>query len=219
MEQLRTMILFERGDVLNRRDWSEFHQSYLRAISKIDNPRGSGRLKLREKLLLPNKQWTRNGVGYLKSRFLEHMTNDEGWVSEGMVQLKRGAIAPNLQLYPSLQSHVEPVTSTFGGFDFVTSGKDGAKVAIEWETGNISSSHRSMNKLAIALQSGIIEAGVLIVPSRALYDHLTDRIGNISELSGYLGMWAGLGASIERGLLAITVVEHDELTVPSRMIT
>jgi len=213
------MILFERGDVLNRRDWSEFHQSYLRAISKIDNPRGSGRLKLREKLLLPNKQWTRNGVGYLKSRFLEHMTNDEGWVSEGMVQLKRGAIAPNLQLYPSLQSHVEPVTSTFGGFDFVTSGKDGAKVAIEWETGNISSSHRSMNKLAIALQSGIIEAGVLIVPSRALYDHLTDRIGNISELSGYLGMWAGLGASIERGLLAITVVEHDELTVPSRMIT
>jgi hypothetical protein len=212
MKWLRTMILFDRGGVLNSGDWSDFHQSYLRAISRIDNPRGSGTLKLRQKVMQQNGQWARNGVGYLKSRFLEHMTIDEGWAPEGMVRLESGALQPQLHIYPSMQTHVEPVTSTFGGFDFVTSGTEGAKVAIEWETGNISSSHRSMNKLAIALQSQIIEVGVLIVPSRALYDHLTDRIGNISELSGYLGMWAGLGSSIERGLLAITVVEHDDLT-------
>jgi len=69
-----------------------------------------------------------------------------------------------------------------------------------------------MNKLAIALSNGIIEVGVLIVPSRKLYEHLTDRIGNIGELSGYLAMWEGLKAVIPRGLLAITVVEHDALT-------
>lgn len=69
-----------------------------------------------------------------------------------------------------------------------------------------------MNKLAIALGAGIIDIGVLIVPSRDLYEHLTDRIGNISELSGYLSMWEGLKSSVKRGVLAITVVEHDELT-------
>ena len=94
----------------------------------------------------------------------------------------------------------------------MTQGNGGNKVAIEWETGNISSSHRSMNKLAIALKAGIVDIGVLIVPSRALYEHLTDRIGNISELSGYLEMWAGAGEAVDRGLLAITVVEHDKLT-------
>ena len=73
-------------------------------------------------------------------------------------------------------------------------------------------SHRSMNKLAIALTKGIVQIGVLIVPSRLLYGHLTDRIGNITELSGYLSMWESLKTSVERGLLAITVVEYDELT-------
>ncbi len=71
-------------------------------------------------------------------------------------------------------------------------GDNGMQIAIEWETGNISSSHRSMNKLALALGAGIIQVGVLIVPSRSLYEHLTDRIGNIGELSGYLSMWEGL---------------------------
>ena len=74
-----------------------------------------------------------------------------------------------------------------------------------------------MNKLAIALSNGIIEVGVLILPSRALYEHLTDRIGNIGELSGYLAMWEGLKAVVTRGLLAITVVEHDALTSDSSL--
>ena len=106
----------------------------------------------------------------------------------------------------------EPITSNFGGFDFVTTAPSGSRVAIEWETGNISSSHRSMNKLAIALGNGIIQVGVLILPSRHMYEHLTDRIGNIGELSGYLSMWEGLKSNVSRGLLAITVVEHDLLT-------
>ncbi|GGZ45217.1 hypothetical protein GCM10011273_34890 [Asticcacaulis endophyticus] len=69
-----------------------------------------------------------------------------------------------------------------------------------------------MNKLSISIKAGLVDAGVLIVPSRAFYEHLTDRVGNIGELSGYLEMWAGLGASIPRGMLAISVVEHDSLT-------
>lgn len=212
MKWLRTLVLFDQGGVISSPDWESLHQSYVRSIEDIDNPVGSGRLCLRRKVRLPNGQWTRNGVGYLKLRFLEHIRDVEGWKPEGIVELARDRDQPAIKLYPSLESYREPITSDFGGFDLITQGSNGTNIAIEWETGNISSSHRSMNKLAIALGSGIIQVGVLILPSRNLYEHLTDRIGNIGELSGYLSMWESLKANVERGLLAITVVEHDELT-------
>lgn len=213
MKWLRTLILFDQGDVISSTDWKDMHESYVRSIESIDNPRGSGKLCLRRKVRLPNGQWSRNGVGYLRTRFLEHIRDVEGWEAEGIVDLKRDREQPPIRLYPSLEPYREPITSDFGGFDLVTSAiAEGTNIAIEWETGNISSSHRSMNKLAIALGAGIVQVGVLILPSRSLYEHLTDRIGNISELSGYLSMWEGLKSTVTRGLLAITVVEHDELT-------
>lgn len=212
MKWLRTLVLFDQGNVISSSDWQTVHESYVRSIGSIDYPQGSGFLKLRRKVQLPNKQWTRNGVNYLKSRFLDHMHGAEQWQTEGGVDLGRDRVQPPIKLYPSLESYREPITSDFGGFDFLTTAPSGTKVAIEWETGNISSSHRSMNKLAIALGNGIVQVGVLIVPSRDLYQHLTDRIGNIGELSGYLSMWESLKASVTKGLLAVTVVEHDALT-------
>lgn len=212
MKWLRTLVLFDQGNVISSADWQSVHESYVRSITSIDHPRGSGSLTLRRKAKLPNGQWTRNGVGYLRSRFLNHMQADEGWQPEGGVDLGRDREQPPIRLYPSLDPYREPITSDFGGFDFVTTAPGGNRVAIEWETGNISSSHRSVNKLAIALGNGIVQVGVLILPSRDLYEHLTDRIGNIGELSGYLSMWESLKSSVARGLLAITVVEHDALT-------
>lgn len=212
MKWLRTLVLFDQGDVISSADWKAVHESYVRSIASIEHPTWTGRLLLRRKTRLPNNQFKRNGVGYLKSNFLRHMQDVEKWKAEGDVDLSRDREQPPIRLYPSLEAYREPITSDFGGFDFLTTGPQGVKVAIEWETGNISSSHRSMNKLAIALANGIVQVGVLIVPSRHLYEHLTDRIGNIGELSGYLSMWESLKASVTRGLLAITVVEHDELT-------
>jgi len=212
MKWLRTMVLFDRGNVISSPDWKNLHESYVRAIASIEHPRGSGSLTLRRKVRQPNNQWKRNGVGYLRKEFLAFMRDHEGWGAESDVALSRDREQPPLLLYPSIEEYREPITSDFGGFDFMATAANGTRVAIEWETGNISSSHRSMNKLAIALSSGLMEVGVLIVPSRALYEHLTDRIGNIGELSGYLAMWEGLKSVVERGLLAITVVEHDHLT-------
>lgn len=212
MKWLRTLVLFDKGDVISSEDWNTVHTSYVRAIASIDYPSGAGTLTLRKKIKRPNGKWRRNGVGYLRIRFLRFIRDTEGWQSEGNVDLARDRPQPSIQLYPSLESYREPITSDFGGFDFMTTGAQGTRIAIEWETGNISSSHRSMNKLAIALTNGVVEIGVLIVPSRLLYEHLTDRIGNIGELSGYLSMWEGLKSVVARGLLAITVVEHDALT-------
>ena len=212
MKWLRTLVIFDRGEVMSSSDWRVIHESYVRSIQSIDFPKGTGLLKLRRKFKRPDGQWNRNGVVYLKRRFLDNMVKKEKWRAEVGFDLGKDRQPVEVSLYPSLESHREPITSDFGDFDLVTTTSAAMHVAIEWETGNISSSHRSMNKLAIALGTGKIQAGVLIVPSRDLYEHLTDRIGNISELSGYLSMWKDLEARVDRGLLAITVVEHDHIT-------
>ncbi|MES2208508.1 MAG: hypothetical protein V4525_17160 [Pseudomonadota bacterium] len=212
MKWLRTLLLFDRGNIASSIDWQQIHDSYVRSIQSIDFPERSGTLTLRKKFKRPDSQWERNGVVFLKRRFLDHIVNVEKWRPEVGFDLGKNRVPTQVTLYPGLEQHNEPVTSDFGNFDLITTTTNGLHVAIEWETGNISSSHRSMNKLAIALVSGKIHAGILILPSRSLYEHLTDRIGNIGELSGYLPMWKDLGVSVSRGLLAISIVEHDELT-------
>lgn len=213
MRLLRSLILFDQGDIMSSAGWATVYESYKNAIESIQHPPNSGLLTIRKKAVRANsKQFNRNGVGYLRSSFLRNIVDIEGWQPEESVDLGRNREQPSIRLYPSGESYREPLASGFGGFDFLTTTPDGIRVAIEWETGNISSSHRSMNKLAIALKTGIIQAGVLVLPSRELYIHLTDRIGNISELSGYLEMWESLKATVERGLLAITVVEHDAVS-------
>ena len=139
--------VFDKGDVISSSDWKSVHESYVRSILNIDHLTGSQSLKLRRRVKLPNGQWRRNGVGYLRSRFLDHMKGAERWNAEGGVDPGRDREQPPIKLYPSLEAYREPITSDFGGFDFVTTAPGGSKIAIEWETGNISSSHRSMNKL------------------------------------------------------------------------
>ena len=212
MRWLRTLILFDKGNIADSSDWQSLHEAYVRAIGRVEHPTGSGKLKLRRKARLPSGQWNRNGVTPLKEQFLRSMKDDEHWQLEGAFDITASTRATRIRLYPNMTPHKEPITSEFGAFDFISTARLGTRAAIEWETGNISSSHRSMNKLAIALAARKIQAGVLILPSRDLYEHLTDRIGNIGELSPYLGMWSGLSSKVKRGLLAVTVVEHDELT-------
>lgn len=207
---LRTVILFDKGDIISGVDWETIHASYIRAIQKIDHPAGSGKLTVRKKHKKENGQWARNGVGFLKQRFLSHMVDDEKWAKEVSPDIILDESDPIL-LFPSKEPYKVP-PANFGGFDFFTTTQNGLRVALEWETGNVSSSHRSMNKMAIALSTKAIDAGVLIVPSRELYKNLTDRIGNFEELRGYLRFWQGLGKGVDKGLLAISVVEHDEVT-------
>jgi hypothetical protein len=89
----------------------------------------------------------------------------------------------------------------------------------EWETGNISSSHRAINKMALALLKKVIVGGILILPSRAMYYYLTDRIGNFSELQPYFPLWQSLNKSICEGVLEIIAIEHDGTDVNVPRIT
>ena len=72
-------ILFDQGDVISSEDWKAIHESYVRSIQSIGHPATQGHLLLRRKVRLPNGQFTRNGVGYLRSTFLDHMRGVEGW--------------------------------------------------------------------------------------------------------------------------------------------
>lgn len=56
---------------------------------------------------------------------------------------------------------------------------------LEFETGNISSAHRSMNKLCIGIIKKELTIAFLMMPIRAMSFYLTDRISNYEELEPY----------------------------------
>ncbi len=67
-----------------------------------------------------------------------------------------------------------------------------------------------MNKMALALKQGRIAGGVLVLPGRALYRYLTDRIGNYEELAPYFSLYTDL--DVDQGYLGVIVVEHDSVS-------
>jgi hypothetical protein len=91
---------------------------------------------------------------------------------------------------------------------------DGRRFTLEWETGNISSSHRAVNKMVRGMLRGQYAGGILVLPNRNLAQYLTDRIGNYEELVDYFEYW---GASpVKDGVLAVMSIEQDgtSLNVP-----
>ena len=83
--------------------------------------------------------------------------------------------------------------------------------AVEWETGNISSSHRAMNKMALGILKGVLKGGILIVPSKNLASYLTDRIGNYHELEPYFPLWESINC--KNGYLGVIEIEHDSTSI------
>lgn len=120
-----------------------------------------------------------NGVKPIKTAFVEFL-QDCGWQSEYML----------------FDCHI-----AFRG--------DVLPFVVEWETGNVSSSHRAINRIALGCMEGRISGGVLIVPSRALYVYLTDRVGNDAELERYKPLWRRWHDLPGQGYLGIVTVEHD----------
>jgi len=80
-------------------------------------------------------------------------------------------------------------------------------VVVEWETGNISSSHRAINKMALGLVANKCVAGILVVPNMQLARYLTDRVGNVDEIRPYIPLWENL--SVAEGALELVVIEQD----------
>ena len=59
------------------------------------------------------------------------------------------------------------------------------RVGLEFETGNISSAHRSMNKLLLGLNRQELDLAIILMPAFELSYYLTDRVSNYEELEPY----------------------------------
>ena len=84
------------------------------------------------------------------------------------------------------------------------------RVGFEWETGNISSTFRSLMKLFKGLIENQLDYGILALPSHEFYKYLTDRVGNIKEIEPYFSVYRRIKIS-DKKTLKIIVVEYDSL--------
>lgn len=137
-----------------------------------------------------------NGVTPIKLEFINSLTR-AGWTPEAPVRI--GTSGGNV-----------------GNVDALREYPGRLPYAVEWETGNVSSSHRSLNKLALGIIQGKLIGGSVIVPSRLLYPYLTDRIGSYEELAPYFDLWKALAGTTRdgrplEGYLSIISVQHDTL--------
>lgn len=183
MKIVKVETLISAGSFPKSSFWTDAEKAIRSAIIGVDHPVGSGKFTI-----YPESGKARgegNGVKPIKDLFVNKLVR-VGWKSEEPLKIT---------------SDAKP-----GDLDAVLYGKPGT-VAVEWETGNISSSHRALNKMVLGLMKGVIQAGVLVVPSRKMYKFLTDRVGNFAELEPYLDVWKAI--PIKNGVLKIIVIEHD----------
>jgi Restriction endonuclease BamHI len=178
MRIVETIDVISAGAVSESADWRLAWKTVKRAIEITDWPHGSGSFTIR-----PERH--ANGVGPMKGPCIGELARN-GWQTERLPKQLAGVGMGNLDAI------LTTVTGIFG---------------FEWETGNISSSHRAVGKLIHCMQQGGIAGGFLVVPSDSLKVHLTDRIGNNGELRAYIPLWGQM--SVSSGMLRFVVIEHD----------
>ncbi|MEK5507359.1 hypothetical protein MKX46_16590 [Paenibacillus sp. FSL P4-0113] len=154
------------------------------SISQMVHPAGSGQF------LLYNER-KGNGVKPIKDTFLLDLLR-YNWILEHRVDVG----VTNTR--PGPIDAVYPIGNQY--------------FAVEWETGNISSSHRAINKIVTGILRGQLLGGVLILPSRKMYDYLTDRVGNFRELAPYFDVWKMANYDVQEGYLYVIEIEHHGLT-------
>jgi hypothetical protein len=191
MKIVQNVILLNRGNFAGSKAWAAIRQQIHSAISQAEWPVGSGTFTIHPEC--GRKSGKGNGVVPIKSKSMLALKNG-GWQLE----------------YPwnigGKQVGLNGKGSRAGNIDAAKVFPEGL-VVVEWETGNISSSHRAINKMALGLITKACIAGVLVVPDMKLAQYLTDRIGNIQELIPYYPVWNNL--AVTDGVLEIVVIEQD----------
>lgn len=180
MKIVQEVPLISVGNFEESNDWSIIQAEIRQAVSLIVHPPGAERFTI-------NPMKHGNGVKPIKEACMIALKDQFNW---------------------RLETPLNYATRSPGKID-ATKALDNHLFALEWETGNISSSHRSINKMVLGLLRGIFLGAVLVLPSRKLYAYLTDRIGNYEELEPYFDVWRSV--QLEEGFLAIFVIEHDEI--------
>ncbi|MDN3580943.1 hypothetical protein [Mucilaginibacter flavus] len=135
-----------------------------------------------------------NGVFPIKANFIAYL-KEMHWLPENKMALALG-------MNPGPIDAVK--ITNYGPF------------AVEWETGNISSSHRALNKIALGIIQKQIIGGILILPTRKFGKYLTDRVGNYQEIAPYFPMYTQL--SIAEGVIGVIGIEYDDIDALAPLI-
>jgi len=183
MKILRIEFLQRKGNFANSLEFNLIIEQIKKAILSVDWPEGSNSFTL-----YPVKK--ANGVVPIKKNCMNYLVQN-GWLTEHPM---------------AIASRLKP-----GKIDAAIKLKNERWFAVEWETGNISSSHRALNKMAIGLLDGQLAGGALILPSRKMYMYLTDRIGNYAEIEPYFPVWRSL--PLNDSVVAVIEIEHDSLSM------
>lgn len=154
-------------------------------LNGLHHPPGAGKFIIHPEH--GKKRGRGNGVRPIRDLFVAALSQVEGWKSESEVLGLPGAKPGDID-----------ATLDHGGLRF----------CVEWETGNVSSVHRSLNKMSLCLLNRLIVGGTVIVPTRIMARYLTDRVANADELVPYFGVWRAI--PINEGFLGVLIVEHDE---------
>lgn len=186
-------LLIAAGEFAASQDWIDIQQEIKLGIADVQWPPKSGKFTIYPEF--GKKRGMGNGVKPIKLGMMTAL-KEKGWELEKPL---------------NLATRKKP-----GKLDAVRQTAHGP-FAVEWETGNISSSHRALNKMALGMLHEKLAGGILVVPSRDLYRYLTDRIGNVAELEPYYDVWRALPC--ENGVLGVVVVEYDDTSTDVPKIT
>lgn len=186
MKIIRTEMLIDAGSFSTSSEWEEVQRQIQKAILSVQWPAGSGSFTLYDQP--GKKRGEGNGVKPIKEACMRNLSGN-GW---------------------SLETPVGIATVNRPGKMDATLPVGDRLFCVEWETGNISSSHRSLNKMALGLLEGILVGGILIVPTRAMYKYLTDRVGNFREIEPYFPLWRSV--PVRDGILTVIAIEQDAVS-------
>ena len=188
MKIVRTDILIDAGGFAKSEGWKIRYGQICNAIKAIEWPPGSGAFTLYDQP--GKKRGEGSGVKPIKDACMVRLQTEFGW---------------------RLETRIDIATVKVPGPLDATCTIDDKLLCLEWETGNISSSHRALNKMCLGMLKGLLIGGVLILPSRRMYRYLTDRVGNFSEIEPYFPLWRAI--PVREGVLAVIAIEHDAVSL------
>jgi hypothetical protein len=200
LKVVERIALIERGAFAASLAWRQIRDEVVHAVEQAEWPVGSGSFTIYPQS--GKKSGEGNGVVPIKAKPMA-MLKAAGWSLEFP-----WAVGERPDEAAVVERVIERAVkgSRPGDIDAARNFSQGL-VVVEWETGNVSSSHRSINKIALGLRLGQCIAGILVVPNMRLARYLTDRIGNIEELRSYFPMWRAV--QVENGALELLVIEQD----------
>lgn len=180
---IKITALIEAGAFTKSQEFIKILDDIENSIKLIEWPPGSGMFKLYAQS--GKKRGEGNGVVPIKEAFVKNL-KQLGWDLETKVDI-------------ATLKKPGPIDATYI--------IDNKLFAVEWETGNISSSHRALNKMALGMLKNKLIGGILIMPTRNMYNYLTDRVGNYSEIEPYFPLWESIPC--QEGYLGVMAIEHD----------